>query len=64
MALFRDLPLDLLPLIISNLQEPVHIASLCLVNHAFYTFSVPVLYERIFIYAWQRKSKFRVCDGS
>ena len=64
MALFRDLPLDLLPLIISSLLEPVHIASLCLVNHTFYTFSVPALYERIFIYAWQNKSKFRVCDGS
>ncbi|KAI9464140.1 hypothetical protein BJY52DRAFT_1115014 [Lactarius psammicola] len=60
LALFRDLPLDLLPLIVANLLEPVHVASLCLVNHTFHTFSVPVLYERIFIYAWQRSSKLRV----
>ncbi len=60
MALFRDLPLDLLPLIVANLLEPVHVASLCLVNHAFHAFSVPILYERIFIYTWQRSSKLRV----
>ncbi|KAH9000676.1 hypothetical protein EDB86DRAFT_3063837 [Lactarius hatsudake] len=60
MALFSDLPLDLLPLIVANLLDPVDVASLCLVNHTFRTFSVPKLYERISIYAWQRSSKLRV----
>ena len=64
MALFRDLPLDLLPLIFANLLEPAHISSLCLINHAFYTYAAPALYERIFIYPWQKSSKLRVCDGS
>ncbi|KAH9022168.1 hypothetical protein EDB85DRAFT_1997199 [Lactarius pseudohatsudake] len=60
MALFSGLPLDLLPLIVANLLDPVDVASLCLVNHTFRTFSVPKLYERISIYAWQRSSKLRV----
>ena len=64
MAVFKDLPLDLLPPIIANdLLEPVHVASICLVNHTFHTFAVPKLYERIFVYAWrQQSSKLRVCD--
>ena len=64
MALFRDLPLDLVPLIVVNLLESAHIASLCLVNHTFYTFAVPTLYERIFTHPRQQSSKLRVCDGS
>ena len=65
MALFKDLPLDLLPLIVANdLLEQVHVASLCLVNHTFHTYAVPKLYERIVIYAWQKSPKTRVCDRS
>jgi hypothetical protein len=64
MILFRDLPLELLPLIVANLSEKVHISSLCLVNTVFYTFAIPTLYERIFIYGWQPLSKLRVCGRS
>ncbi|KAI9433061.1 hypothetical protein H4582DRAFT_1991019 [Lactarius indigo] len=60
MALFSDLPLDLLPLIVASILEAVDVASLCLVDHTFRTFAVPKLYERISIYAWQRSSKLRV----
>jgi len=62
MALFSDLPLDLLPVIVASLQEPVHIASLCLVNRVFHLFSVSKLYERIVIYPWHQSSKYRVCN--
>ena len=64
MIQFRDLPLELLPLIVANLSEQVHIASFCLVNTVFYSFAIPTLYERIVIYGWQQSSKLRVCGGS
>ncbi|KAH9030089.1 hypothetical protein EDB84DRAFT_1495359 [Lactarius hengduanensis] len=59
MALFSDLPLDLY-LSSSPISRSGGCCMLCLVNHTFRTFSVPKLYERISIYAWQRSSKLRV----
>ncbi|KAI8989017.1 hypothetical protein BD414DRAFT_485715 [Trametes punicea] len=60
LSLFQDLPVELLPLIIQHVVRPSHLATLCLVNKAFYAFAVPLLYERVFIYAWHRESKVKV----
>ena len=61
MTRFEELPLDLLPQILVHLFKPGHVASLCLVNRAFYLFSVPNLYRRIVILPWHKSSKYRVC---
>ncbi|KZT08057.1 uncharacterized protein LAESUDRAFT_724042 [Laetiporus sulphureus 93-53] len=60
MANFLDLPSELLPVILRFLIRPSHIAVICLVNKSFYTFSVPYLYERVYIYAWHKEGKGRV----
>ena len=60
MAQFNDLPLELLPLILHHLIKPSHLAAACLVNHPFYTFTVTLLYERVFIYSWHKEGKTRV----
>ncbi|KAH9931561.1 uncharacterized protein B0H18DRAFT_989967 [Fomitopsis serialis] len=57
---FLDLPLELLPVIMQQLVRPSHFAALCLVNKAFYTFAIPYLYERAFIYAWHKEGKAKV----
>ncbi|TFY69372.1 hypothetical protein EVJ58_g448 [Rhodofomes roseus] len=43
-----------------QLVRPSHFAALCLVNNAFYTFAIPCLYERAFIYAWHKEGKAKV----
>ena len=60
LAQFNDLPLELLPMVVQHLIRPSHLAALCLVNQLFYTFTVPLLYERVFIYAWHREGKAKV----
>ncbi|KZT64234.1 hypothetical protein DAEQUDRAFT_732903 [Daedalea quercina L-15889] len=57
---FLDLPLELLPVIMQQFVRPSHFAALCLVNKPFYTFAVPYLYERAFIYAWNKEAKAKV----
>ncbi|KAH9924988.1 uncharacterized protein BXZ73DRAFT_91166 [Epithele typhae] len=57
---FNDLPLELLPLIVQYLLRPSHLAIACRVNRSFYTFSIPLLYERVFIYAWHKEGKAKV----
>ncbi|RPD61821.1 hypothetical protein L226DRAFT_552408 [Lentinus tigrinus ALCF2SS1-7] len=59
-AQFEDLPLELLPVIIQHVVKPSHLAAICLVDHRFYQFTVPLLYERVFIYAWHREGKAKV----
>ncbi|KAI0357708.1 hypothetical protein OH77DRAFT_1494614 [Trametes cingulata] len=60
LAQFEDLPVELLPLIMQHVVRPSHLATLCLVNKTFYGFAVPLLYERVFIYAWHREGKAKV----
>jgi hypothetical protein len=60
MAQLLDLPLELLPLIIQHLVKPSYLASVCLVNHAFHAFAVPILYERLVIYPWYKDAKLKV----
>ncbi|KAF8065030.1 hypothetical protein FPV67DRAFT_166766 [Lyophyllum atratum] len=60
MVVFSDLPIDILPLVISHLLKPHHLASSCLVNKTFHRFTIPKLYERASIYAWQRDGKAKV----
>ncbi|KAI0708567.1 hypothetical protein C8Q76DRAFT_626883 [Earliella scabrosa] len=59
-AQFQDLPVELLPIIVQYVVKPSHLANLCLVNQSFYTFAIPLLYERVFIYAWHKEGKAKV----
>ncbi|KAK0451597.1 hypothetical protein EV421DRAFT_1702856 [Armillaria borealis] len=57
---FLDLPLDILPLVLSHLQNTQHLALTCCVNKTFYQFAAPRLYERISIYSWHKHGKTKV----
>ncbi|KAI0634610.1 hypothetical protein C8Q77DRAFT_1217663 [Trametes polyzona] len=59
-AVFSDLPVELLPLVVQHIVRPSHLAALCLVSKTFYNFAVPLLYERVFIYAWHKEGKAKV----
>ena len=59
-AQFADLPLELLPVIVQYVVKPSHLAAICLVDHRFYEFTIPLLYERVFIYAWHKEGKAKV----
>lgn len=61
LAQFTDLPVELLPIVVQHIVRPSHLAAVCLVNQSFYTFASPLLYERIFIYAWHKEGKAKVC---
>lgn len=61
LARFLDLPVELLPIVVQHIVHPSHLAGVCLVNQSFYTFAVPLLYERIFIYGWHKEGKVKVC---
>ncbi|KAH0578581.1 hypothetical protein J132_02009 [Termitomyces sp. J132] len=60
MVVFLDLPVDILPLILSFIVRPQHLASNSLVNKTFQSFAIPRLYERVSLYAWQREGKTKV----
>ncbi|KAF5371581.1 hypothetical protein D9758_003430 [Tetrapyrgos nigripes] len=60
MTEFIDLPVELLPVILSFIPNPRSLTHTCLVNKVFYQFAVPRLYERISIYSWQKHGKERV----
>ncbi|KIJ55544.1 hypothetical protein M422DRAFT_63582 [Sphaerobolus stellatus SS14] len=57
MPTFLDLPLELLPLILSHIVKPQHLVECCLVNKEFNDFGTPQLYSRIYIYAWHKNGK-------
>ncbi|TBU47149.1 hypothetical protein BD309DRAFT_1057210 [Dichomitus squalens] len=59
-AQFLDLPIELLPSIVHHIVRASHLAALCLVNHSFYKFTITLLYERVFIYAWHKEGKSKV----
>ena len=61
LAQFTDLPVELLPIVVQHIVRPSHLAAVCLVNQSFHTFTAPLLYERIFIYAWHKEGKAKVC---
>jgi hypothetical protein len=60
LAEFTDLPLELLPAIFETIRRPSTLATICLVSRTFYNFTIPLLYERIFIYPWQKEGKRKV----
>ncbi|KZV67676.1 hypothetical protein PENSPDRAFT_611087 [Peniophora sp. CONT] len=60
MALFSDLPVDLLPLILEQILKASHLGQICLVNKVFYEFSVSQLYSRIIIRHWYHDVKSKV----
>ena len=60
MVCFSDLPLEILPVILSHLQRPHHLFSTCLVNQTFLQFAVPKLYDTVYIYSWQKEVKTKV----
>ena len=53
----HDLPPELIPHILSHLQKPAHLAQVCLVSRSFYEEAVPLLYERLAVYAWHKDGK-------
>jgi hypothetical protein len=60
MAVFTDLPPELVHPIISAFRKPQVIADMCLVNRLFHHFAVPLLYEQIFVYPWHKNGKQKV----
>lgn len=59
MAIFANLPVELLPLIFNFVVKTHHLTQCCLVNKTFASFVVPRLYEKIYIYAWHKEGKNR-----
>ncbi|PPQ99304.1 hypothetical protein CVT24_009172 [Panaeolus cyanescens] len=57
---FLDLPVEILPEILTYVIKPHHLAAACLVNQTFRRFAVPLLYESIRIYSWHREGKAKV----
>lgn len=60
MAYFLELPLELLPVVFDFVLRPQHISKLCLVNKTFNKFATPLLYRRVFIFAWYKEAKTKV----
>ncbi|KIK96882.1 hypothetical protein PAXRUDRAFT_137464 [Paxillus rubicundulus Ve08.2h10] len=60
MSQFLELPLELLPVILDSVVKPQHISTLCLVNKSFKDFATPLLYRRVFIFAWHKEAKSKV----
>ena len=60
MAHFLDLPPELLPIILGFVLNPQHIFTLCLINKSFNLFATPLLYRRVFIFAWYKDAKTKV----
>ena len=60
MACFLDLPVEILPVILSHLHKPHHLASTSLVSTTFHQFATPQLYSRVSIYSWHKDSKVKV----
>ncbi|KAJ8700578.1 hypothetical protein PTI98_003591 [Pleurotus ostreatus] len=54
------LPLELFPVIFQNILKPSQLATCCLISKAASAFAVPLLYDRILIYAWHKGAKIRV----
>lgn len=63
MAHFLELPPELLPVIFDFVLNPQHIYTLCLVNKTFGRFATPLLYRRVFIFAWYKEAKTKVGLG-
>jgi len=63
MTHFLKLPPELLPVIFDFVLRPQHIYRLCLVNKTFNRFATPLLYRRVFIFAWHREAKTKVGLG-
>ena len=59
MVEFNDLPIEIIPVITRQLLRPHHLATASLVNRSFYTYTIPLLYERASIFAWHRESKVK-----
>ncbi|KAF8558683.1 hypothetical protein OG21DRAFT_1493889 [Imleria badia] len=60
MAHFLELPVELLPIIFDFVLRPEHISKLCLVDKTFNKFATPLLYRRVFIFAWYKEAKTKV----
>lgn len=63
MLSFLDLPIDILPLVLSFLLKPAHLALACSVSKSFHESATPILYRRIAIYAWHKHAKSKVAFG-
>ena len=63
MVQFLDLPLELLPIILSHLLKPHHLATSSLVSKSFHTYATPKLYKRASIFSWHRQGKAKVTNA-
>ncbi|KAL1760814.1 hypothetical protein FB107DRAFT_245498 [Schizophyllum commune] len=55
-----DIPAELCEEILSHLIKASHLASAALVSKTFHEYSIPLLYEQVYIYHWHGNSKARV----
>ncbi|KAF8635641.1 hypothetical protein AX15_000276 [Amanita polypyramis BW_CC] len=60
MALFPDLPLVLLPPILSYILKPNQLSNACRVNRTFYDAAVSRLYYKVCMFSWHKDVKTRV----
>lgn len=54
---FLDIPIEILPEILTCLVKASDLASACRVNKTFHSFAVPLLYQAVCIYAWHVDGK-------
>jgi hypothetical protein len=57
---FLDLPIDLLPCILSFIVKSNHLAAAARVDKTWNAFATPLLYERVSIYSWHKEGKVKV----
>ena len=63
MLLFEELPVDIVPVVISHLIRPQHLASASRVCKLFHEAALPSLYFEVSIYPWHRDPKAKVCHN-
>ncbi|KAJ2933813.1 hypothetical protein H1R20_g3261, partial [Candolleomyces eurysporus] len=57
---FLDLPIDLLPCVLSFVVKANHLAAAAVVDKTWNVFATPLLYERVSIYSWHKEGKVKV----
>ena len=60
MLRFKELPSDIVPLILRHLVKPHYLAATSLVCKLFHVSAIPLLYYEVSIYTWHRDPKAKV----
>ena len=61
MTTFEDLPAEIVPLIVEHIPQPWQLARVAAVSRIFNAFTTERLYHTIYIYAWHKNAKAKVC---